>query len=142
MAGHTYTTSFVSELANGIHDLDTDSLKMALYTDSASPSAATTAYSATNEVSGTGYTAGGMAMTLSSGYPQTDSNGVGLLLRFEDVEWTSSSLTARYALIYNSSQSNRSVMVLDLGANRTSVGATLAIRFPLTQPPLIRINAA
>jgi hypothetical protein len=137
---HTYTTSFVSELVNGVHDLDTDVLKMALFTDSATPGAATTAYSATNEVSGTGYTAGGATMTLSSGYPQTAENGTGQVFRFEDVEWANSSLTARWGLIYNSSQSNRSIMVLDFGQNRISIASTFAVRFPLTQPPIIRVG--
>lgn len=138
---HTYTASFLSELVNGVHDLDTDSLKMALYTDAVTLSSATTAYTTTGEASGTGYTAGGKAMTLASGYPQAGAVGNTYDFRFGDVEWTSSSITARWALIYNSSKSNRSIMVLDFGRNRQSVSATLAVRFPLTVQPIIRLGA-
>jgi hypothetical protein len=136
----TYTASFVLELINGVHDLDTDTLKLALFSDSASPGVATTAYSTSNEISGTGYTAGGATMALSSGYPQVASNGVGQVFRFDDVEWASASFTARWGLIYNSSQSDKAVMVLDFGQNRQSVSSTFAVRFPLTQPPLIRVG--
>jgi hypothetical protein len=137
---NTYTTSFVAELADGVHDLDTDVLKLALFSDSASLGAATTAYSTSNEISGTGYTAGGKTLALTSGYPQTADNGVGRAFRFDDVEWTSASFTARWGLIYNSSQSDKSIMVLDFGQNRQSVSSTFAVRFPLTQPPLIRVG--
>lgn len=137
---HTYTTSFVSELTNGIHDLDTDTLKLALFSSSATPGIATTAYGTSNEVTGTGYSAGGAAMVLSSGYPIIADNGTGRLFKFDDVEWTSSTLTARWGLIYNSSKSDKSVMVLDFGQNRSSLSSTFAVRFPATQPPIIRIG--
>ena len=138
---HTYTASFLSELVNGTHDLDTDVLKMALFSDAVTLSAATTAYSTTGEASGTGYTAGGMTMTLTSGYPQAGAVGTTYDFRFADVEWTSSTITARWALVYNSSKSNRSILVLDFGRNRQSVSATLAVRFPLTLAPIIRLGA-
>lgn len=137
---HTYTTSFVNELTNAIHDLDSDTLKLALFDSSATPSAATTAYSTTNEVSGTGYTAGGATLALTSGYPTLASNGTGREFRFDDVEWASSSLTARWGLIYNASKSDRAILVLDFGQNRSSIASTFAVRFPLAQAPLIRVG--
>ncbi len=141
MAGHTYTTSFVDEMLDAIHDFDSDSFKMALYDDSVSLGRSVTAYTATGEITGTGYTAGGTAMAVTSGYPQAAASGNGQVVRFDDVEWPSSSLTARQCLIYNASKSNKSVLVLDFGRNRTSVGATLAVRFPLSLDPIIQLLA-
>ena len=137
---HTYTTSFASELADAIHDLDTDTLKIALYSSSASLSAATTAYATTNEISGTGYTAGGVTLTLKSGYPQTAGNGVGRLFTFNDAEWTVATFSASYGLIYNSSKANRSILVLDFGGSRVVNVSTFAVRFPASLPALIRIG--
>jgi hypothetical protein len=138
---HTYTASFLVELVNGTHDLDTDVLKMALFSDAVTLAKTTTAYTTTGEVSGTGYTAGGVTMTLASGYPQAGTTDNTYDFRFEDVEWTSASFTARQALIYNSSKSNRSILVLDFGRNRQAVSDTFAVRFPLTLPPIIRLGA-
>jgi hypothetical protein len=138
---HTYTASFVAELMDGVHDLDTDSLMMALFTDAVTLDSATTAYVATGEASGTGYTAGGAAMVLASGYPAFGANGITRDFLFEDVEWPSSTFTARQALIYNLSKANRSVLVLDFGRTRASVSDTFAVRFPLTLPPIIRLGA-
>jgi hypothetical protein len=138
---HTYTASFLVELVNGTHDLDTDVLKMALFTDAVTLSKTTTAYSTSGEASGTGYTAGGATMTLTSGYPQAGATDNTYDFRFEDVEWTSATFTARQALIYNSSKSNRSILVLDFGRNRQAVSDTFAVRFPLTLPPIIRLGA-
>lgn len=141
MSGHTYTTSFVDEMLDAIHDFGTDSFKMALYSDSVTLGRATTAYTATGEISGSGYTAGGAAMTVTTGYPQAAPSGNGQVVRFDDVEWPSSSLTARQCLIYNTSKADRSVLVLDFGRDRTSVGATLAVRFPLSLDPIIQLLA-
>jgi hypothetical protein len=94
---HTYTASFLVELVNGTHDLDTDVLKMALFTDAVTLSSATTAYSTSGEASGTGYTAGGASMTLASGYPAAGATDNTYDFRFEDVEWTSASFTAYYS---------------------------------------------
>jgi len=110
------TDTFKQELLSGTHDFTGDTFKMALYTSDASLSRSTTTYSATNEVSGTGYTAGGAALT---GATITLSNGVAYV-DFDDVTWAASSITARGALIYNSSKSDRAVMVLDFGSDRTS----------------------
>lgn len=117
------TTSFLLELLQGIHDLDGDTLKIALYSSSASLDASTTAYSSTNEVSASGYTAGGASLTA------TLANGTLTgYVDFSDVSW-SASLTARGALIYNSSKANRSIFVLDFGSDKVSSG-TFTITFP------------
>jgi predicted NAD/FAD-binding protein len=132
------TTSFKEEIGEGIHVLSTDTLKIALYDDNATITKATTAYSATNEVSGTGYSAGGATMTLSSGYPVTNSDG-NREYRFDAVTWSSASFTARAALIYNSSKSNRSIRVIDFGQNRQVVTSDFIIRVPTTLPAPILI---
>lgn len=119
-------TSFKTELFGGVHDLDTDVIKMALYTSSASLDASTTAYSATNEVSGTGYTAGGATMTS----PTITSSGTTAYVDFADVTWTTASFTARGALIYNSSKSNKAVAVLDFGADKYVAGTDFVVQLP------------
>jgi|TARA_Y100000310_G_scaffold321742_1_gene379811 hypothetical protein len=119
-------TSFKSELLNKEHDLNTDTFKIALYTSSATVNATTTAYSATNEVSGTGYTGGGA--TLSGGAIAT--TGTVAYIDFTDVSWTTASFTANAALIYNSSASNKAVMVITFGGDQTVVTGTFTIVFP------------
>jgi hypothetical protein len=110
----------------GEHDLDTDVIKIALFTDAATLGASTTAYSTTNEVVGTGYTAGGE--TLSSVTVTLD--GSVAIVDFADVTWTSASFTARGALIYNSSKSNKAVAVFDFGSNRTSSDGDFVVVVP------------
>jgi len=121
----TQTTSFKAELYQGVHDLTTDVIKIALYTASADLNETTTAYSATNEVANTGsYVAGGAALT-----PITvSSSGYTAFVGFPNISWTGV-ITARCALIYNSSQGNKSVAVLDFGADKTS-SVTFAITMP------------
>ena len=136
-------TSFKSELLQGIHNFHNGSgggtttttgtgntFKIALYTSSATMSASTTAYATTNEVSGTGYTAGGN--TLTNVDPTT--SGTTALTDFADTTWSSSSITARGALIYNSSttagSANRAVAVLDFGADKTSTSGDFTVQFP------------
>jgi hypothetical protein len=121
--------SFKNELLGGIHDLDTDTLKIALYTSSAVLDATTTAYSATNEVTGTGYTAGGKTITAVTITNQTDTNYT-TTLDFDDIAWTASTFTARGALVYNSSKANRAVFVLDFGGDKTVSSQTLTVRLP------------
>jgi len=116
----TQTTSFKKELYQGIHDLSTDTIKIALYTAAADLNAATTAYSNANEVVASGYTAGGQVMTGVS----INSDGYTAYVNWNNVSW-STSLTARCALIYNASKSNKSVAVLDFGADKTSNGTFL-----------------
>ena len=136
-------TSFKSELLQGIHNFHNGSgggtttttgtgntFKIALFTSSATLSASTTAYATTNEVSGTGYTAGGN--TLTNVDPTT--SGTTALTDFADTTWSSSSITARGCLIYNSSTTagtaNRAVVVLDFGADKTSTSGDFTIAFP------------
>ena len=128
-------TSFKVDLLNGIHAFGTtvvrgattaDTMYMALYTSSATLDATTTAYSATNEVSGTGYVAGGQALTTVA----PTSSGTTAYLDFNDETWTSSTITARGALIYNSDQSNKAVAVLDFGADKTSTAGDFTVVFP------------
>ena len=128
-------TSFKVELLNGIHAFGTtvtrgattaDSMYIALYTSSASLDATTTAYSVTNEVSGTGYTAGGNALTAVA----PTSSGTTAFTDFNDTTWSTATITARGALIYNSTQSNKAVAVLDFGADKTSTAGDFTIVFP------------
>jgi hypothetical protein len=129
--------TFRGQLATGTHNLTTATLKMALYTSALT--AATTAYSATNEASGTGYSAGGATMALASGYPATDSDGR-ITYRYDTVTWSTATFSASWALIYNSSASNYAVLVLDLGGTRTVTASTFSVAFPTTLPAILRIT--
>ena len=128
-------TSFKVELLNGIHAFGTtvvrgattaDTFYLALYTSSATLDATTTAYTATNEVSGTGYSAGGQALTTVA----PTSSGTTAYLDFDDETWTTATITARGALIYNSTQSNKAVAVLDFGGDKTSTAGDFTVVFP------------
>jgi hypothetical protein len=116
----TQTTSFKKELYQGIHDLSTDTIKIALYTAAADLNANTTAYSSTNEVVASGYTAGGQVMTGAT----INTDGYTAYVNWANVSWTTS-VTARCALIYNVTQGNKSVAVLDFGADKKSTGTFL-----------------
>lgn len=120
----TQTTSFKKELYQGIHDLSTDTIKIALYTGNADLNEATTVYSATNEVVAAGYTAGGETMTGVA----ISSSGYVAYANWDNVSWTAA-LTARCALIYNASKGNKSVAVLDFGSDKTST-TTFTITMP------------
>ena len=119
-------SSFKQELLGGTHDLDTDTLKIALYVSAATLGATTTAYSATNEVSGTGYTAGGATLAGAT----ITLSGTTAFVDFTDVTWTTSTITARGALIYNSTKANRAIAVLDFGSDKTSTASDFTIQFP------------
>ena len=120
----TQTTSFKKELYQGIHDLSTDTIKIALYTGNADLNEATTVYSATNEVVAAGYTAGGETMTGVA----ISSSGYVAYANWDNVSWTAA-LTARCALIYNASKGNKSIAVLDFGSDKTST-TTFTITMP------------
>jgi len=127
--GNFMCTSFKQELMQALHDFDNpggNTFKIALYTNSASFTAATTVYTATNEVTGTGYTAGGN--TLSAVTPTT--SGTTAFTDFADTTWSSSTITARGALIYNSTNGNRTVCVLDFGSDKSSSSGDFTIVFP------------
>ena len=119
-------TSFKAEILQGIHD-SADTYKMALYTSVATLGTSTTAYSATNEVVGAGYTAGGIAL---SGFNVTTSETTAILDFTTDPFWENATITARGALIYNSSKSNKAVYVLDFGSDIISTNGTFAITLP------------
>ena len=122
-------TSFKKELLEAVHNFKNsggDTFKIALYTSSASLGAATTAYSTTNEISGTGYTAGGNTLTRVD----PSSSGTTGFTDFADTTWSSATITARGALIYNSSDSNKAVAVLDFGADKSSTSGDFTIQFP------------
>jgi hypothetical protein len=120
----TQTTSFKKELYHGIHDLSTDTIKIALYTAAADLNAATTVYSSANEVVASGYTAGGQVMTGVA----ISSDGYTAYVNWANVSW-STAVTARCALMYNVSKGNKSVAVLDFGSDKTS-----ATTFLITMP--------
>ena len=123
--GSSVKNSFENQLFLAVHDFTTDVIKIALYTSSATIDNSTTAYSATNEVSGTGYTAGGNTLA-----PTVTQIGNYAVLDFADTSWTSASFTCRGALVYNSSKSNKSIFVLDFGTDKTVTAGTLTIQFP------------
>jgi hypothetical protein len=129
--GNFMCTSFKSELMQAKHNFTAstgNTFKLALYTNSASFTAATTAYTATNEVSASGsYTAGGGSLTNIT--PTT--SGTTAFTDFADLSFTSATITARGAMIYNSSQAgNPSVVILDFGSDKTSTSGTFQIIFP------------
>ena len=120
-------TSFKEDLFNKIQDLEADTIKIALYTSSAILGAATTAYSATNEISGTGYTAGGETLTSAT----VATSGTTAYVDFDNPEWTTATFTARGALIYNDTTAgDNSVAVLDFGGDFTVSSGTFRVMFP------------
>ena len=127
--GNYLCTSFKKEVLEGLHDFNAsggNTYKLALYTNSASFTAATTVYTATNEVSGTGYSAGGG--TLTNIDPTT--SGTTAFIDFANLTFSSATITARGALIYNSTNGNRTVCVLDFGSDKTSTAGDFTIVFP------------
>ena len=129
-------SSFKQQILLGEHDLDTDVIKIALYTSAATLSAATTAYTTSDEVVGTGYTAGGNTLAGAT----VSLTGTTAFVDFTDTTWTTATITARGALIYNTTPSansnanttltNASVCVLDFGADKTVSNDTFQIIFP------------
>ena len=120
-------TSFKEELLGGVHDLDTDVLKIALYTSSASLDATTTIYSSVNEVAnGNGYTTGGETLAGAT----ISTSGTTAFVDFTDVTWSSATITAAGALIYNSSQSDKAIAVLSFGGDKSSTAGDFTVQFP------------
>lgn len=119
-------TSFKSEILQEGHQMDTDTIKVALFTSSASLDASTTAYSTSNEVSGTGYTAGGVTLTSTT----VATTGTVAYFDADDPSWSSATFTARGALVYNNSNSNKAIAVLDFGGDFTVAGGTFKIVLP------------
>ena len=123
-------TSFKTELLTGTHNFTNstgDTFKLALFTSSATLGASTTAYATTNEVSASGsYAAGGGTLTNVT----PTSSGTTAFTDFSDLSFTTATITARGALIYNSTDSDKAVAVLDFGADKTSTSGTFTIQFP------------
>lgn len=125
------TTSFKIALFNAEMDFSSDTsdvFKIALYTEDATVTTATTAYSTSNEVVGSGYTAGGVVLTIAA---NPTSSGVVAYMDFDNPSWAASSITARRALIYKSGGSNPSVTVIDFERDFTTSSANFVIQMPL-----------
>jgi hypothetical protein len=123
-------TSFKVALLNGEMDFSGDTsqtFKIALFTSSATLSAATTAYSTTNEVTGTNYVAGGNTLTIAA---NPTSSGTTAFLDFADTTWSDATITARGALIYKVGGSNPAVAVLDFGGDKISTAGDFTVQFP------------
>ena len=132
----TWTTSFKEQLFLGQHDLETDVLKIALYTDTAALGPDTTVYTTTAQTSGAGYTAGGQVLTNVA-----VSTGSGIAyVSFDNPSWPGASFTAIGALIYNSSKSNKSMFVLNFGTNQTAVNSTFTLELPTNNPTFALIR--
>ena len=129
-SGNYMCTSFKKELMTATHNFTNSSgntFKLAMYTNSASFAASTTAYTTSNEVSGTGYSAGGSALTNVT----PTSSGTTALTDFADLTFSTATVTARGALIYNDSAGgDPSVVVLDFGSDKTSTAGDFTIVFP------------
>ncbi len=136
MITQTLTTSFKEQLLLAVHDFSTDTFKMALYTAPADLGATTTVYTSVSEVVGTGYTATGQALTGVT-VSVLDKTAY---VDFANVVWDPASFTARGALIYNASKSNKSVAVLNFGADKTaSTIFTVAMPANTATSALIRL---
>ena len=132
------TDSFKQQLLLGVHDFATDTFKIALYTSSATLGPTTTVYTSTNEVSGTGYTATGLVLT-----NVTVNLGLGIAyVSFDNPAWAGATFATRGALIYNSTEANKSVGVLNFGIDQTMLGQSFTIQLPTDDPQtaLIRIT--
>ena len=143
----TTTTSFKVELLQAVHNFgptSPDTFKIALYTGNASLGSETTAYTTDNEVTGVGYSAGGIALTIS----QTPTAGVNLqkvptaYISFAPAVWAGATFIARGALIYNQTQGNKSVAVLNFGSDKTANNQTFTVTFPVAtaDDAIVRIS--
>jgi hypothetical protein len=143
----TATTSFKVELPQGIHNFgptSPDTFKVALYTAAANLDATTAVYATGGEVTGAGYTAGGNTLVISV-TPVAANNFAGTptsYWSFANTSWTNATFTARGALIYNATEGNKSVAVLDFGADKTVNNDTFQIIFPTpdANSAIIRIS--
>lgn len=130
--------SFKQELLGGIHDLDTDVIKIALYTSAATLDDSTTSYITSNEVVGAGYVAGGNTLSGAS----ISLDGSVAIVDFSDTTWSSATITARGALIYNSSKSNKAIATIDFGGDKISTNGSFVVQMPAANgtDAIIRIN--
>jgi hypothetical protein len=126
----TQTVSFRQELPQAVHNLLTDTLKLALYTSSANINADTTVYTTTGEITGTGYTAGGEVLL---NVLVQQGNGTGYAT-FDDPSWPGANFTVRGALIYNFTKGNKSIGVFNFGTDQTMVNQGFTIQLPADNP--------
>lgn len=133
----TQTTSFKKELYQGIHDLLTDEIRVALYTAFADLNADTTLYSTTNEITGTGYSPGGEILLNAT----VQASGTTAYVSFSNVTWNPASFTTRCALIYNVTKGNKSIAVLDFGSDKTATN-TFTITMPANTPTAALIRSS
>lgn len=131
----TQTTSFKAELYQAVHNLSSDTLKVALYTGNADLNETTTVYTTSNEVSGGGYVAGGVVLTGVT----INTSGFTAYVNFNNVNF-SAAVTARCALIYNSSKGNKSIAVLDFGSDKTS--SSFVLTMPTNTPTTALIRSS
>ena len=137
MIVQTQTTSFKKELYEGIHNLLTDTIRLALYTALADLDENTLVYTSVNEVVGAGYTAGGNILTGAS----IGSFNKLVYVSFANTSWPNATFTCRGALIYNASKANRSVAVLNFGDDKIVSGRTFTVQFPLNTAESVFIGA-
>jgi len=130
----TQTTSFKAELYQGVHNLLTDTLYMALYTGNANINGSTTVYTTDNEITGTNYTAGGIQVTGAT----VNTYGYTAYVNFNNVVWPNSLITARCALLYNVSKGNKSICVIDFGSDKTMLNFTITMPANTATSALIR----
>jgi hypothetical protein len=132
-----FCTSAKLGFLSGTYAPLTDTMKIALYTSTATLDATTTAYSTTNEVVGTGYIAGGNTL---AGAAISSASGTAWIT-FSDSSWTTATITARGALIYDSSASNAAIAVLDFGSDKVATAGTFTVQMPVAAAAtaLIRI---
>lgn len=140
----TTTTSFRVELFEAVHDFTTDVFFIALYTGTADIGPTTTAYTTIGEASGTGYATGGQRVYVTT-LPTYGNDLYGFptaYIGFGNTTWNNASFTARGALIYNVSKGNKSVAVLDFGADKTVTGTDFTVQFPVADPnsAIVRIS--
>ena len=148
--GQTLATSFKVEILDGIHNFGVgvirattaaDTFKIALYSTLATLNSTTTVYTTQDEVTGTGYVAGGNTLVISQAPTSTNTETVAWL-NFENSSWANATFSADGALIYNSTQGNKAVAVLNFGSTKTTTNHTFTVTFPAStsSAAIIRIT--
>jgi hypothetical protein len=148
--GQTLATSFKVEILDGIHNFGVgvirattaaDTFKIALYTTLATLNSTTTVYTTQDEVTGTGYVAGGNTLVISQAPTSTNTETVAWL-NFENSSWANATFSADGALIYNSTQGNKAVAILNFGSTKTTANQTFTVTFPAStsSAAIIRIT--
>ncbi len=132
-------TSFKVQLLQGTQNFSSNTFYIALYTSSASLDSTSTVYTTSGEVVGTGYTAGGQALTVSQ---TPTSSGTVAYISFANSSWNNATFTARGAMIYNQTNGNSTVCVLDFGSDKTVVNGTFTVTFPAAGPTTAILSIA